>query len=178
MCWIKAPASALHHSFLLLTVCDLQQCFGNNAASDVESLAAVEAAIRALNIGNGQTAHLGDRQTAKGLWWLVREQETLERRKITELVTPSYALFALSGDLVRRQTEGQSHLTALPLPEDSGLWVASGLTLEGDRPTHCHHLVPGAYGKCWGHCRGREPLITWQPDTFYIIPHFRTSQYA
>lgn len=74
MCSKKVSSSALHHFFPLLTVCDLQKCFGNNTASDVESLAAVETAIRALNIGNGQTAHLGDRQTAKGLWWLVREE--------------------------------------------------------------------------------------------------------
>lgn len=74
-------------------------------------------------------------------------------------------LFALSGDLVWWQNEGQSHLTSLLLPEDSRLWVAGGLALEGDRPAHCHHLVPGVYGKCWGHCRGTEALITWQPDT-------------
>lgn len=78
---IKVSPSALHHSFSLLTVCDLQQRFGYNTASDVESLAAVEGAIRALNIRNGQTAHLGDRQTAKGLWWLVREEEALEGRQ-------------------------------------------------------------------------------------------------
>lgn len=74
-------------------------------------------------------------------------------------------VFAVSSDLVWRQNEGQLHLTALLLPEDSRLWVASGLTLEGDRPAHCHHLVPGVYGKRWGHCRVTEALITWQPDT-------------
>lgn len=50
-----------------LTVRDLQQSFGNNTAGDVESLAAVEAAVGALDIGNGQTAHLGDGEAAKGL---------------------------------------------------------------------------------------------------------------
>lgn len=42
-----------------LTVCDLQQGLGNEAAGDVESLAAVQAAVRVLNVGNGQTACLG-----------------------------------------------------------------------------------------------------------------------
>lgn len=45
---------------LSLTVRNLQQCFGNNAASNVESLTAVQAAIRSLNVSDGQTAHLGD----------------------------------------------------------------------------------------------------------------------
>lgn len=78
---ISPPPSALHHPFPLLTVCDLQQGFGNNTASDVESLAAVEAAIGVLNVGDGQTTRLGDRETAKGLRRLVREEETLERRQ-------------------------------------------------------------------------------------------------
>lgn len=76
------PHNILHcdQYYFLLTVCDLKQCLGNNAASNIESLAAVHAAIRVLNISNGQTAHLGDRQTSVGLWWLVGEQKTLERR--------------------------------------------------------------------------------------------------
>lgn len=66
--------------FVLLTVCDLQQGFGNDTAGDVESLAAIEAAIRVLNIGNGQTTRLGDREAAEGLRRLVGEEETLGRR--------------------------------------------------------------------------------------------------
>jgi len=73
------PPSARHCFFPLLTVCNLQQCFGDNTASYVESLAAVVASIWAMNIRNSQTAYLGHRQTAKGLRWLVREQKTLER---------------------------------------------------------------------------------------------------
>lgn len=82
----KIPLSQVSHSCLLLTVCDLQQGFGNKTTSYVESLAAVEAAIRVLNVGNGQTARLGDREAAKWLRRLVREEETLERRReITDL---------------------------------------------------------------------------------------------
>lgn len=68
-----------------LTVRDFQQSFGNNTAGDVESLAAVEAAVGALDIGNGQTAHLGDGEAAKGLLRLRGEEETLEESEITEL---------------------------------------------------------------------------------------------
>ncbi len=73
------PPTALHHSLPVLTFCDLQQCFGDNTASYVESLAAVEASISLLNTCNGQTAHLRDRETTKRLWGLVGEEETLER---------------------------------------------------------------------------------------------------
>lgn len=66
--------------FLLLTVCDLQQGFGNDTPGYVESLAAIEAAIRVLNVGNGQTTRLGDREAAEGLRRLVGEEETLGRR--------------------------------------------------------------------------------------------------
>lgn len=66
--------------FVLLTVCDLQQGFGNDTPGDVESLAAIEAAIRVLNVGNGQTTCLGDREAAEGLRRLVGEEETLGRR--------------------------------------------------------------------------------------------------
>lgn len=83
--YTKVPSSALHHHLLLLTVCNLQQRFGNNAASDVKSLAAIKAAIITLNIGNGQTAHLGDGQPAKGLRWLVGEEKTLEGRWRSQL---------------------------------------------------------------------------------------------
>lgn len=69
-----------HLPLVLLTVCDLQQGFGNDTTSDVESLAAIEAAIRMLNVGNGQTPRLGDREAAKGLRRLVGEEETLGRR--------------------------------------------------------------------------------------------------
>lgn len=61
----------LHYSFPLLTVCNLQQCFGDNTASNVESLADVEASIRTLNIRDGQAAHLRDGQATKGLRRLV-----------------------------------------------------------------------------------------------------------
>lgn len=83
-----------------LTVRDLQQSFGNNTAGDVESLAAVEAAVGALNIGNSQTAHLGDRETAEGLLRLRGEEETLEETEISESENHSPAIFALSCDLV------------------------------------------------------------------------------
>lgn len=66
--------------FVLLTVCDLQQGFGNDTPGDVESLAAIEAAIRVLNVGNGQTTRLGDWEAAEGLRRLVGEEETLGRR--------------------------------------------------------------------------------------------------
>lgn len=77
----KSPLICPPSLLPLLTVCDLKQCFGNDTAGDVESLAAVEAAIRALNISNGQTAHLRDRLTAEELGRLVREEETLERER-------------------------------------------------------------------------------------------------
>lgn len=64
-----------------LTVCDLQQGLGNYAAGNVESLAAVQAAVRVLNVGNGQTARLGHGETAGRLWRLVREEETLEEER-------------------------------------------------------------------------------------------------
>lgn len=64
----------------VLTVRDLQQGFGNDTPGDVESLAAVEAAIRVLNVGDGQTTRLGDREAAEGLRRLVGEEETLGRR--------------------------------------------------------------------------------------------------
>lgn len=66
---------------LSLTVCDLQEGLGNDATGDVESLAAVEAAVRVLNIGNGQTARLGHRESTGRLRRLVREEETLGEEK-------------------------------------------------------------------------------------------------
>lgn len=67
-------------TILLLTVCDLQQGLGNDTPSNVECLAAIEAAIRVLNVGNSQTTRLGDRKAAEGLRRLVGEEETLGRR--------------------------------------------------------------------------------------------------
>ena len=101
-CWAGPPPqqSALHHPFPLLTVCDLQQRLGNNTASDVESLAAVEAAIRALNIGNGQTAHLGDGEAAEGLRRLGGEEEALEARDGDHRVRKPFTGAVVSSDLV------------------------------------------------------------------------------
>lgn len=79
ICWGQKRKAA-HLPILLLTICDLQQGLSNDTPSDVECLAAIEAAIRVLNVGNGQTTRLGDREAAEGLRRLVGEEETLERR--------------------------------------------------------------------------------------------------
>lgn len=92
--------------FLLLTVCDLQQGFGNDTAGNVESLAAIEAAIRALNVGNGQTTRLGDREAAEGLRRLVGEEETLGRRSRWE----THGL----STVIQRHNSLKVELTSLP----------------------------------------------------------------
>lgn len=127
-------------SFLILTVCDLQQGFGNNTAGDVESLAAIEAAIGVLYIGNGQTTRLGDRESAKGLRRLVGEEETLERRYRAESEMHSLILVIHCDS----RLQGQSHFTSFLLPEDCRLRIASGFTLEGDNSAHSCRLVSGA----------------------------------
>lgn len=77
---LRTETKAARLPLLLLTVCDLQQGLGNDTPGDVECLAAIEAAIRVLNVGNGQTTRLGDREAAEGLRRLVGEEETLGRR--------------------------------------------------------------------------------------------------
>lgn len=77
---LRAEMKAARLPILLLTVCDLQQGLGNDTPGDVECLAAIEAAIRVLNVGNGQTTRLGDREATEGLRRLVGEEETLGRR--------------------------------------------------------------------------------------------------
>lgn len=77
---LRTGMKAAHLPILLLTVCDLQQGLGNDTPGDVECLAAIEAAVRVLNVGNGQTTRLGDREAAEGLRRLVGKEETLGRR--------------------------------------------------------------------------------------------------
>lgn len=77
---LRTLTNAAHLPVLLLTVCDLQQGLGNDTPGDVECLAAIEAAVRVLNVGNGQTTRLGDREAAEGLRRLVGKEETLGRR--------------------------------------------------------------------------------------------------
>lgn len=77
---LRKEMKAARLPILLLTLCDLQQGLSNDTPGNVECLAAIEAAIRVLNIGNGQTTRLGDREAAEGLRRLVGEEETLGRR--------------------------------------------------------------------------------------------------
>lgn len=51
----------------VLTIGDLEQGFGDDAAGDVEGLAAVVSHVRALGVGDGQVAALGHGKTAGGL---------------------------------------------------------------------------------------------------------------
>ena len=53
-----------------LTVGDLQLGLGDDAARDVERLAAVEAGVGPLHVADGQTAGRRHGQTAGGLWGL------------------------------------------------------------------------------------------------------------
>lgn len=74
---------SLTHSFWkkqkkrLLTVGDLQQGFGDDAASDVQGLAAVVAHVWALSVGDGEVPGLRHRQSAEGLRRLWGEEQVL-----------------------------------------------------------------------------------------------------
>lgn len=61
----------------LLTVGDLQQGFGDDAASDVQGLAAVVAHVWALSVGDGEVPGLRHRQSAEGLRRLWGEEQVL-----------------------------------------------------------------------------------------------------
>lgn len=60
-----------------LTVCNLQQGLGDDAAGDVECLTAVVSSISTLYVCDGEIASLRDRKTAGGLRGLVGEQKVL-----------------------------------------------------------------------------------------------------
>lgn len=64
-----------------LTVSDLEQGFGDDAAGDVEGLAAVVSHVRALGVGDGQVAALGHGKPAGGLRRLVGEEQILPGTK-------------------------------------------------------------------------------------------------
>lgn len=60
-----------------LTIGDLKQGFGDDAAGDVEGLAAVVSHVRALGVGDGQVAALGHGKAAGGLRRLGGEEQIL-----------------------------------------------------------------------------------------------------
>lgn len=64
-----------------LTVSDLEQGLGDDAAGDVEGLAAVVSHVRALGVGDGQVAALGHGKPAGGLRRLVGEEQILPGTK-------------------------------------------------------------------------------------------------
>lgn len=68
----RAPPSAM--KWRSLTVGDLEQGFGDDAAGDVEGLAAVVSHVRALGVRDGQVSALGHGEPAGGLRRLVREE--------------------------------------------------------------------------------------------------------
>ncbi|TNN86759.1 hypothetical protein EYF80_002942 [Liparis tanakae] len=141
------------------------QCFGNNAASYVESLAAVEAAVRALHIGNSQTAHLGDGQTAEGLRRLCDHGASVNLTSLPSLcqkiagcglpVASHWKVGVIfppadsgNGVSLNHTVElhallCQHHHTAGPLQEgDGGFGVPpGGLALQHCRLPHCDHNV-------------------------------------
>lgn len=85
-----APSRYNGHS---LTVSDLEQGFGDDAAGDVEGLAAVVAHVGALGVGDGQVAALGHGEAAGGLRRLVGEEQVLQggERKSTSGPPPPTA---------------------------------------------------------------------------------------
>lgn len=64
-----------------LTVSDLEQGLGDDAAGDVEGLAAVVSHVGALGVGDGQVAALGHGKPAGGLRRLVGEEQILPGTK-------------------------------------------------------------------------------------------------
>lgn len=64
-----------------LTISDLKQGFGDDAAGDVEGLAAVVSHVGAFSVGDGQVAALGHRKPAGGLRRLVGEEQILAGTK-------------------------------------------------------------------------------------------------
>lgn len=73
-----------------LTVSDLEQGFGDDAAGNVEGLAAVVSHVRALGIGDGQVAALGHGKAAGGLRRLGGEEQILPgtRQFVQSLISP------------------------------------------------------------------------------------------